>query len=174
MSKVQRKVRTKPEDTHKEEVSDDWAPPWTKEASDVYVLTEPLSPVLPKEDPVRSGNVFRALETFAKLEGFIAGAVAHSENGRSLGALGGGASFDIEAAVHANTSVIRAKREAVELLGLGEEIQDILITLETQYHLMRPLAHNPRLFIYLALDAKQSNLAMARFKLTAIAKSLEL
>jgi|AP45_3_1055517.scaffolds.fasta_scaffold86889_2 hypothetical protein len=172
MSKIQRKLNHKRPRTDETD-SGDWSPPWN-ETSDVFILTEPLSEVRPEEDPVRSTNVLKALEELGALEGFIAGAIAHSENGRAMGVLGGAASFDIETAVRANTRVIRAKRETVELLGLGQSIQDILITLDHQYHLMRPVAQNPRLFIYLALSSADANLAIARFKLAEIATTLEL
>ena len=96
------------------------------------------------------------------IAGFIAACLVDSESGMMLASEGGGAKFDVEAAGAANTEVVRAKNAAVETLGLKDNIEDILISLDSQYHLIRPLASNPSVFIYVALDRKAANLGLAR------------
>lgn len=62
------------------------------------------------------------------------------------------------------------------MLGLKDKIEDILITLGTQYHLIRPVAGRSGngLFIYLVIDKGRSNLAMARHHVKRAEEQLEL
>ncbi|MGG7567107.1 GTPase [Rhodovulum sp. DZ06] len=95
--------------------------------------------------------------------GFIGACLVDSDTGLML-ASEGGANFDLETAAAANTSVVKAKLSAMQALGLDDAIEDILITLGTQFHLIRPLASMPTVFIYVALDRKTANLGMARIQ----------
>jgi hypothetical protein len=71
-----------------------------------------------------------------------------------------------------NTEVLRAKRKTIKSLNLSDAIEDILISLGRQYHLIRPVATNDALFVYLVLDKGRSNLAMARHMLGQIEREL--
>jgi hypothetical protein len=101
----------------------------------------------------------------AGLDGFIAAAIADTESGMALGTIGGSNDFDIEVAAAANTEVVKAKGRAMTALQLDDDIEDILISLDEQYHLIRPLSDRPDIFIYLALSRSSSNLALARMRL---------
>ena len=58
-------------------------------------------------------------------------------------------------------------------LALNDDIEDVLITLGKAYHSIRPLESNKNLFLYVVLDRKRANLAMARHELKAFEKSLD-
>ena len=105
-------------------------------------------------------------DTLSKLmetEGALACALVDYNTGMLLGSAGSG--LDLEIAAAANTEVVRAKLKAIQMLQLDQQIDDILITLSSQYHLIRPLTANPAVFVYLAVDRKTANLGMARLAL---------
>ena len=116
-------------------------------------------------------NIKESLAQIMDLDGALGTCVVDSSSGMMLGAVGGGP-VNLEVAAAGNTEVVRAKRKTMRALELGEKIEDILITLNRQYHLIRPLASNDALFVYLVLDRDKGNLAMARHKLAAIEKGL--
>ena len=102
------------------------------------------------------------LSELKELSGFIGACLVDSDTGLMLASQTSNTPFDLEAAGAYNTEVVRAKSAAMKALGLDDGIEDILITLGKQMHLIRPLAHNPAVFVYVALDRGSSNLGMAR------------
>ncbi|MFE9296868.1 hypothetical protein [Streptomyces niveus] len=120
-------------------------------------------------------NTEAALKEATTIEGAIGAALVDYSSGMALGTVGGGKDLDLTVAAAGNTDVVRAKVRTMEMLGLKDEIEDILITLGGQYHLIRLLKGrgNNGLFLYLALDRERANLAMARHQLKKIENELE-
>ncbi|MCP3768280.1 MULTISPECIES: hypothetical protein [unclassified Streptomyces] len=115
-------------------------------------------------------------EAMASIEGSVAVALVDYTSGMALGMLGGGKDLDLTVAAAGNTDVIRAKVRTMEMLGLKDDIEDVLITLGSQYHLLRLIGGRGGngLFLYLILDKGRANLAMARHQLRRIEAELEL
>ncbi|ETW14092.1 hypothetical protein ATO8_04341 [Roseivivax marinus] len=108
------------------------------------------------------------------IQGFIGACLVDSESGLMLASETSAHKFDLEAAGAANTEVVRAKNAAMKALGLDDAIEDILITLGSQLHLIRPLANNPSVFVYVALERANSNLGMARIKVKSVEGTLKI
>jgi hypothetical protein len=114
------------------------------------------------------GNTGNQIKKAMEIDGAIAAALVDSESGMTLATAGGGPAFDIEVAAAANTNVVQAKLKAMNALRLADELEDILITLGKQYHIIRPLRRAPAVFYYVACDRNKTNLAMARRTLAEI------
>jgi hypothetical protein len=115
-----------------------------------------------------------ALKEAMQIDGAIGVAVVDYTSGMALGTLGSSKDLDLTVAAAGNTDVVRAKMRTMDLLKLKDEIEDILITLGSQYHLIRPLRSRggQGLFIYLALLKNRANLAMARHQIKRIEEDL--
>ncbi|MEO7323693.1 MAG: hypothetical protein ABIW82_02585 [Dokdonella sp.] len=105
-------------------------------------------------------NINDSLSTLMQADGALCAAIVDANSGMTLGKIGSGIDLDLAAA--GNTEVVRAKLKTMKNLGLNDHIEDILITLGKQYHVIRLVAAKPGLFIYLVLDKAKSNLALAR------------
>lgn len=119
-------------------------------------------------------NVNEVLDKCMTIEGAFAVALVDFESGMTLGTRNTNSAFDIDVAASGNTQVVRSKFNVMQSLKLDGGIEDILISLDTQYHLIRPLGSIGNLFLYLAIDRKRGNLGMARHQLTAYEKELQL
>jgi hypothetical protein len=121
-------------------------------------------------------NLDVALKSAMSVEGAIGVALVDYTSGMTLGVLGGSPELDLTVAAAGNTDVVRAKMRTIEMLNLPDGIEDILITLDSQYHLIRPLRSRTGkgLFLYLALAKNRANLALARHQLRQVEESIEL
>ena len=116
-------------------------------------------------------NARESMPKLLEIEGCIGACIVDSNSGMTLAA-SSNAAVDLEIAAAGNTEVVRSKRKTMKALGLNDQIEDMLITLGKAYHLIRPLASNDALFIYVALQRSKANLALARHQLSAVEKDL--
>ena len=115
-------------------------------------------------------NLNDSLQDLMSLDGAMCAAIVDYNSGMMLGSAGSG--VDLELAAAGNTEVVRAKMKTMKALGLNETIDDILITLGKQYHIMRPSNSLPGIFVYYVLDNKRANLALARRKVNDVESSM--
>jgi hypothetical protein len=116
-------------------------------------------------------DIETALKEAMSIDGALGAALVDWESGMPLGTLGGGKYLDLDLASAGNTEVVKAKMRTLEALRLNDQVEDILITLSQQYHLIRLLKNAngaQALFLYLALDRSKANLALARHHLKRI------
>ena len=101
------------------------------------------------------------------LPGLLAVAVVDISSGMALASHSNVASLNPETAAAYNTEVVKQKFKAMGALKLKDEaIDDILITLTNQLHLIKLVADSKK-FIYLVVNTRDTNLAIAREVLRA-------
>ena len=95
------------------------------------------------------------------LPGLLAVAVVDMSSGMSL-ASHTNSTINPDTAAAYNTEVVKQKQKAISALKLqGEAIDDILITLTNQLHLLK-LVNDGKKFIHLVVNSRDTNLAIAR------------
>lgn len=105
------------------------------------------------------------------INGFIAVSVTEVETGMSYSSLSLNPNFDPELASAYNLEVVKAKINAIKALGLNQKINDILITLTDQIHII-DVSEDGKYFIYLAVDSTKANLGLTRATLSKFKKDI--
>jgi len=115
-------------------------------------------------------DIKASLSELMDIDGALGTCIVDYSSGMLLGSDGGGVDLDLAAA--GNSEVVKAKMNTMKSLGIKGGIEDILITLDAQLHIIRPSMENEGLFVYLVLDKAKSNLALARRKVASIESAL--
>lgn len=113
-----------------------------------------------------------SLNEAMQIDGALGVALVDSQSGMALATAGNPDGLDLNVAAAGNSNVVQAKLRTMRDLGLNQKIEDILITLDSQYHIIRTFGREEGVFLYLVLDKQRANLAMARFKLAGIERQL--
>lgn len=117
-------------------------------------------------------DIAQLLRAAMEIEGALAVALVDTPSEKALGAAGGSAALDIEVAATGSVEVLQIKRRLMASLGLDDVIEDILVAAGEQFHLIRPLNQAaPSLHLYLIIDRKRGNLALARHHLNRLEAS---
>ena len=106
--------------------------------------------------------------------GFIAVSVTEVKSGVSYVEASADPNLDPNLASAYNLEVVKAKMSALRILGLEdkEKIEDILITLTNQIHVI-DLAPNGNYFVFLVVDSSKANLGITRSLLARYKKDLQ-
>jgi predicted regulator of Ras-like GTPase activity (Roadblock/LC7/MglB family) len=102
--------------------------------------------------------------------GFIAASLVDLDSGMTLAIKAARSDFDLTAASAYNSELVKQKLKIMRTLGLTGTIEDMLITLTDQIHLIKLVG--PNTFLYLAVDKKQSNIALVRSAVNKHASAL--
>src|SRR5690349_20992490 len=116
-------------------------------------------------------DIKTSLAQILQIDGATGAALVDFQSGMTLGSAGS-PGFDLELAAAGNNEVGRAKKKIRDKLGVRQPIEDILISLAQQSHLIRMVGQN--LFFYVVLDRARANLGLARRELETIEKALQI
>lgn len=94
-------------------------------------------------------------------------AVVDSETGLILGQIGANGG-DLEICAAGSMDLVRGARRMVNALEIDDDVEDVIVSLQAQYHLARTVRKNPAIFIYLRLDRQAANLGLARLTLQRV------
>ena len=116
------------------------------------------------------------LEIFGRIESEVAGVIATAvvdlESGMTLAAKSNRTDFDLAVASAYNSELVKQKMKIMRALNLKATLEDMLITLSDQIHLIKILPGNNS-FLYLAADRGSTNLAILRSAVARHTSGLE-
>jgi hypothetical protein len=118
-------------------------------------------------------DVRDSLNAVMNIEGALGASIVNGESGVPLGTIGGD-DLDMELAGAGSAVVVQTQKQLLADLMPDEQIEDVLISLDEQYHLIRFFHDTENIFTYVVLDRADANLALARKKLAAIDRKLEI
>jgi hypothetical protein len=124
------------------------------------------------EAPSGEANVSDNLSRLRRAEGFLSAALFDIEHDTCLAAVDGGHAPDVASAARGHVDIVKAKRQTIARLQLDDDLEDIVISLAREYHLMRLVRRRPQLFFFLTLDRTRANLAMARYLLSDVERDI--
>jgi predicted regulator of Ras-like GTPase activity (Roadblock/LC7/MglB family) len=101
----------------------------------------------------------------SEMSGFIAASLVDMESGLTLGTKSMRSDFDLSVASAYNSELVKQKMKIVKALRLNSTLEDMLLTLSDQIHIIKVVS--PNVFLYLAADRDATNLAIVR---SAVAK----
>ena len=114
-------------------------------------------------------------ETLTKIQseiaGFIGASLVDLETGMTLAAFSARPDFDLSAASAYNSEMVKQKMKIMKSLNLKTTLEDMLITLGDQIHLVKLIT--PTTFLYLAADRASTNLAIVRSAVVKYAGQLQ-
>jgi len=96
----------------------------------------------------------------ADINGFIGASVVDLESGMPLASSSVRPDFDLDVASAYNSEIVKNKKRTIDALGIDAVLEDMLLTLDTQLHLLKMVTGT--MFIYLAADRQATNLALLR------------
>ena len=121
----------------------------------------PAAPEVSSQARAQAEEIVRSV--VAELPDFLTVAVVAGDSGQILAGQWAGHSGGAVEVAAANAEIVQQARQCIEALGLAptEQLEDIVITLRRQLHLLQ-LLPQPGWLLYLAIRTQDTNLALAR------------
>jgi CheY-like chemotaxis protein len=113
-------------------------------------------------------NVRHHFDRLEQVDGFVAAALFDLEADSCVHSISRRPELPIEASAKGHGELVAAKRATIARLNLSDELEDIVISLGREYHLLRLCRRQPQRFYFLTLDRQHANLAMARYVLSEV------
>ena len=115
----------------------------------------------------------QALSSLLKLDGLIGCALVDAGTGLVMAhETRAEQSIDMELAAAAAAQVLRAQRDSARSMGLTDPIDELITTAGSRNILIRALQRHAELFIVALFEKHRTNLALARFQLLEVERSL--
>ena len=115
---------------------------------------------MPYSDSTPAGRAVQGI--IADLPGLIAVAVVDTDTGMNMASHSNSEQLNPDLAAAYNTQVVKLNLKAVNTLNLNcGQLEDILVTVSEQYHVIK-LLNEGAMFLYLAVNSLDTNLAIAR------------
>lgn len=105
------------------------------------------------------------------INGFIGASVVDLESGMPLASSSVRPEFDLDVASAYNSEIVKNKMRTIAALGIDANLEDMLLTLDTQLHLIKMVTDE--MFLYLAADRQATNLALLRSAVNRHVAALE-
>ncbi len=113
------------------------------------------------------------LSALSKLAGVMGICLVDCRSGDILGTTDNHSSINLDKVAKHYVEIVRSKRKMLKDLDLRGKVEDALICMDDQYHIIRPLVGvNDGLFICMILHRATANLGMTRHSLRDFEKTL--
>jgi len=115
----------------------------------------------------------QALASLLKLDGLLGCALVEAASGLVLAhETRDPPSLDMELAAASCAQVLGTHRDAARSMGLTDPIDEVIVTAGSRHVLIRTLQRHPELVLVALLEKHRTNLALARFQLLEVERSL--
>jgi hypothetical protein len=119
-----------------------------------------------------SSDLRRFVDRLRRLDGYAAALMIDGDSGVMLGLDGEPPGFDLHTAAAGYGELYRIERDTIANLGVRDRIEDVVITLSRQYHVLHAVVGQPSLLLCVVLDRDSASLGLVRYALAA-AEALE-
>lgn len=164
---------------------------WTELILEYYVLIDEnkieesslesdYSELETQENNIRKSNsssTFRSvkekIKTIMDLDGVLAASIVDISTGMPI-AQDSKSNVDVESYCAYMVEVVKSHKKFLNKLNIKDKIEDIVINLNNNYHIVTFVLKQDNLFIYVILDKENSNLGMTRIVLGKIEEELNI